>query len=204
MITHRKAARRRADRSSCLVIQQLGWGIDDCLKFSRSNLENFEISAKILAFVLSSIGVMIVMAESPDNLSVASDRLLLASIMFLLSAIIFIKTTRGLIREIQIDRKRNSLLLGTRDSCGRFRTSRAYSLDDLVSAFIRRACKKDSLATLHVTTRADEFPIGILKGTETDLLPVLDYLVEQRSDTVVDWRCPASIATREVIRHELR
>lgn len=202
MMTWRDTERCAIDHSSCMVIQQVVWGIDCCLKFSRGNLENIEISAKVLAFVLSSIGATIVLLASTNGFLITNDRLPVACILILLGIMIFIKTDRGLIREIQIDKKRNYLFLGTRDSFGRFRPSRSYSLDDLVSAFIRRSAKKDTLVTLHITTRRDDLPVGILKGTESDLLPVLNYLAEQRSKATAGWSRSSRIKTKDVIRDD--
>lgn len=202
MFSRSETAMTRANYSSSLVIQQTLFGVDGGSVFARDRMESIEIVVKIIAIVFSSVGALIAAADLPAKILTTANSLLVACIVIALGLLLFMKASTGLIREIQIDNKQKSLLLGTRDSSGRFKACRTYSFDDLVSAYIRRSRNKDSTVTLHITTRTDRLPIGILKGMESDLLPVLNYLVEQRSIANVGLGHRRTTATKEIFRTE--
>lgn len=202
MVGGNEAAMTKEKYSSRLVIQQALWGVDGGSDFARDRMEAIEIVVKIIAIVFSGIGALIVLAGVPFSVFTTANSLLVAGIVSALGVLLFMKASMGLIREIQIDNKRKCLSLGTRGSSGRFRAHRSYSFDDLVSAYIRRSRDKRSTVTLHITTRTDRLPIGILKGTESDLLPVLNFLVEQRSISDAGRGRRRTTTTREVFHTE--
>lgn len=162
---------------SALVFRQTHWGIAVTDGLGPQNVALLEFLAKSLALLLPLAGTTTVIMGQ----SLSSEPPLLRLAMILLFAMVglglYSYSARGFVREVQIDESRQQIRTGSRTASGRKFSERTYPINDIASVFIRRSKNKKTLVTLNLRLKSDPHNVRLLRGPESALVPVLEYIV---------------------------
>ncbi|MEQ9038207.1 MAG: hypothetical protein RIE24_07625 [Silicimonas sp.] len=164
-----------------LVLHQGLWGLVSASDRNVRMLEAFELSAKVLGLLLPTLAGIIFLIGPVIGIEDPRFRLILPAFLTLGGFLLYSVAIQGLVAEIHIDAPGRKILVGSRDSHGRFFAKNSYPFDRIVSVFIRRAKNQDALATLNLRLRGTASPVRILRGTESSLRAVLEYIASEHA-----------------------
>lgn len=137
-----------------------------------------ERALKAMAFLLFPLaGVIFLVPGTAADSGLSATNIGLVSAMCIVGLAIFLHASRGLGTELHVDPYKREIRVGTVNAKGNFRARRTMSASDAQSFFLIRA-NAPAPATLCMRRKKGGQVVKVMKGSETELIPILERISE--------------------------
>ena len=192
----------RRDSLSTLVFRQCHRGQAVSETRSARNIEFLELSTKVLGITLPIAGGGLFLLGPTAGLEWLWARAAAFALLVALGWVTYSFGAKGLINELAIDEGHRKIRVSSIDSGGNVVSTKSYALDNVLSVFIRRSRKSDSVVTLNIRIKGVPGHVIILRGPETVLRRVLDHIVEMHTANTSIRNRPQTKTTGQFIAAE--